>query len=56
MRLVDKIWADYFTSRIMMGRGAEPRELGIAALFLSLSDGSYLIGADLAVDGGFTGC
>jgi NAD(P)-dependent dehydrogenase (short-subunit alcohol dehydrogenase family) len=54
VQLADKTWADYLTSRIMLGRPAEPREIATAALFLASSDSSYVTGADLAVDGGST--
>jgi len=50
--LVDKTWADYLTSRIMLGRPADPKEIASAALFLASSDSSYVTAADLPVDGG----
>jgi NAD(P)-dependent dehydrogenase (short-subunit alcohol dehydrogenase family) len=54
VQLADKTWADYLTSRIMLGRPADPREIASAALFLASSDSSYVTGADLPVDGGMT--
>ena len=54
VQLVDKTWADYLASRIMLGRPGEPREIATAALFLASSDSSYITGADLPVDGGST--
>jgi NAD(P)-dependent dehydrogenase (short-subunit alcohol dehydrogenase family) len=35
------------------GRAADPRELGRAAVYLASSDGDYVTGAYLRVDGGF---
>jgi NAD(P)-dependent dehydrogenase (short-subunit alcohol dehydrogenase family) len=38
---------------IPAGRPAEPRELGHAAVYLCSSDGDYVTGEYLRVDGGF---
>ena len=45
---------DVFESQIPMGRLGEPEELGPAAVFLASDASSYMTGATLVVDGGFT--
>lgn len=40
-------------SQIPLGRLADPREIGKAALFLASDDASYVNGVELFVDGGF---
>jgi 3alpha(or 20beta)-hydroxysteroid dehydrogenase len=37
-----------------MGRAAQPREIAYAALFLASDEASFITGAELAVDGGYT--
>jgi NAD(P)-dependent dehydrogenase (short-subunit alcohol dehydrogenase family) len=37
-----------------MGRLAEPEEIASAALFLASDEASFVTGAALAVDGGYT--
>jgi len=45
---------DVFEAQVPMGRLGEPEELGPAALFLASDASSYVTGATLVVDGGFT--
>jgi len=43
-----------FTSRIPLGRWGEPAELGPAAVFLASEASSFMTGASLFLDGGYT--
>ena len=51
--LTDAIRKEFVTG-IPLGRIAEPREIAGVALFLASDDSSYMTGAELVVDGGFT--
>lgn len=37
-----------------LGRAAQPKEIAFAALFLASGEASFITGAELAVDGGYT--
>jgi NAD(P)-dependent dehydrogenase (short-subunit alcohol dehydrogenase family) len=43
-----------FAAGIPLGRIAHPREIATVALFLASDDSSFMTGAELVVDGGFT--
>lgn len=43
------------TSRILLGRLGTPDDIGSAVVFLASDAGSYVTGADLAIDGGMGG-
>jgi NAD(P)-dependent dehydrogenase (short-subunit alcohol dehydrogenase family) len=43
-----------FEAGIPLGRIAHPREIAFAALFLASEESSFMTGAELVVDGGFT--
>jgi len=43
-----------FEDGIPLGRIAQPREIAQVALFLASDESSYVTGAEIAVDGGFT--
>lgn len=49
----DQLLATYGTW-IPLGRVGQPDEIASAAFFLASSEGSYLNGSDMVVDGGFT--
>jgi NAD(P)-dependent dehydrogenase (short-subunit alcohol dehydrogenase family) len=43
----------YYTERVALHRGGEPRELAATIAFLLTDDASYVTSATLLVDGGF---
>ena len=49
-----RIDEDLITSRIALGRLAEPREIANVVLFLAGPDSSYITGQTITVDGGIT--
>ena len=40
--------------RYLLGRLGEPEEIGRGAVFLASDDSSFMTGADLLIDGGYT--
>jgi len=46
--------ANAFLSLSILGRAAEPEEVSAAVLFLASDDASFMTGAEMVVDGGFT--
>ena len=48
------VYTDMITSRTPLGRAGKPDEVADAVLFLASSKASYITGADLCIDGGWT--
>jgi NAD(P)-dependent dehydrogenase (short-subunit alcohol dehydrogenase family) len=51
--LTDELRREFETG-IPLGRIAQPREIALAALFLASDESSFMTGAELVIDGGFT--
>jgi len=50
METAQRIWG----AKHPLGRLGEPEEIAAAAVFLASDDASFMTGADLLVDGGYT--
>ena len=50
----DGEFTDSTISKIPMGRGGEPKEIGTVAAFLASDEASYICGTSIVVDGGMT--
>lgn len=44
----------FFLSRIPLGRWGEPKDVGALALYLCSEEASFITGADILIDGGWT--
>ena len=51
---LDEALRKEFETSIPLGRIAHPREIAFAALFLASDESSFMTGAELVIDGGFT--
>lgn len=51
-----KAFGEYIEASTPMGRVGRPEEIAAAIAFLASSDASYITGAELFVDGGFSAC
>jgi NAD(P)-dependent dehydrogenase (short-subunit alcohol dehydrogenase family) len=49
----NEAFEDTIEQRVTLGRFGQPEEVAAAVLFLSTDASSYVVGADLVVDGGF---
>lgn len=50
----DGEFTEFTISKIPMGRGGEPKEIGTVAAFLASNEASYVCGTSVVVDGGMT--
>src|SRR5262249_28755392 len=50
----DPVWEKTFLEQVPMGRLGRPAEIGPLALFLASDASSYMTGAAIVIDGGYT--
>lgn len=50
----DPVWSGLIKSRTPMGRVAQPAEVAELIAFLASPRASYITGADISIDGGWT--
>ncbi len=50
----DRVWADRVNANVPMGRAGEADEVAYGMLFLASDESSFVTGAELVIDGGWT--